>query len=165
MIEVKNVVKTFDGFAALDGASIAVPDGGVYGLVGPNGAGKSTIIRHLTGICRPDSGEVLVDGAPVYENPPYSPATTEETSSDAEIHSHLNKHKKNNKIKLTLLFITSKFKIIYNANLLKNFGFFIIFATGISLLLLNEYLPASVITSQSRRLIPAARLIPTTESR
>ncbi|MBD5162690.1 MAG: ABC transporter ATP-binding protein [Oscillibacter sp.] len=69
MIEVKNAVKTFDGFAALDGASITVPDGGVYGLVGPNGAGKSTIIRHLTGIYRPDSGAVLVDGAPVYENP------------------------------------------------------------------------------------------------
>ncbi|MDE7262724.1 MAG: ABC transporter ATP-binding protein [Oscillospiraceae bacterium] len=69
MIEVKNVVKTFDGFAALDGASITVPDGGVYGLVGPNGAGKSTIIRHLTGIYRPDSGSVLVEGQPVYENP------------------------------------------------------------------------------------------------
>ena len=69
MIEVKNVVKTFDGFAALDGASITVPDGGVYGLVGPNGAGKSTIIRHLTGIYAPDSGEVLVEGEPVYENP------------------------------------------------------------------------------------------------
>ena len=69
MIEVENVVKTFDGFAALDGASITVPDGGVYGLVGPNGAGKSTIIRHLTGIYRPDSGEILVEGRPVYENP------------------------------------------------------------------------------------------------
>ena len=69
MIEVKNAVKTFDGFAALDGANITVPDGGVYGLVGPNGAGKSTIIRHLTGIYRPDSGEILVEGAPVYENP------------------------------------------------------------------------------------------------
>ena len=69
MIEVKNAVKTFDGFAALDGASITVPDGGVYGLVGPNGAGKSTIIRHLTGIYRPDSGDVLVEGEPVYENP------------------------------------------------------------------------------------------------
>ena len=55
MIEVKNVVKTFDGFAALDGASIAVPDGGVYGLVGPNGAGKATIMRHRTRICRPAS--------------------------------------------------------------------------------------------------------------
>ena len=69
MIEVKNAVKTFDGFAALDGANITVPDGGVYGLVGPNGAGKSTIIRHLTGIYRPDSGEILVEGRPVYENP------------------------------------------------------------------------------------------------
>ena len=69
MIEVKNLVKTFDGFRALSGASITVPDGGVYGLVGPNGAGKSTIIRHITGIYRGDSGEVLVDGAPVYENP------------------------------------------------------------------------------------------------
>ena len=69
MIEVKSVVKTFDGFTALDGADITVPVGGVYGLVGPNGAGKSTIIRHLTGIYRPDSGQVLVDGAPVYENP------------------------------------------------------------------------------------------------
>ena len=69
MIEVKNLVKTFDGFRALDGASITVPDGGVYGLVGPNGAGKSTIIRHITGIYRADSGEVLVDGASVYENP------------------------------------------------------------------------------------------------
>jgi len=69
MIEVKKLVKTFDGFRALDGASITVPDGGVYGLVGPNGAGKSTIIRHITGIYRGDSGEVLVDGAPVYENP------------------------------------------------------------------------------------------------
>ncbi len=69
MIEVKNVIKTFDGFTALDGASITAPDGGVYGLVGPNGAGKSTVIRHITGIYRPDSGEVLVEGRPVYENP------------------------------------------------------------------------------------------------
>ena len=69
MIEVKNVVKTFDGFRALDGTDITVPDGGVYGLVGPNGAGKSTVIRHLTGIYRPDSGQVLVDGEPIYENP------------------------------------------------------------------------------------------------
>ena len=69
MIEVKNLTKTFEGFKALDGASITVPDGGVYGLVGPNGAGKSTIIRHITGIYRGDSGEVLVDGENIYENP------------------------------------------------------------------------------------------------
>ena len=45
MLEAKNVVKTFDGFRALDGVSMTVPQGAVYGLVGPNGAGKSTIIR------------------------------------------------------------------------------------------------------------------------
>ena len=68
MIEVKNVVKSFDGFRALDGLTMTVPQGAVYGLVGPNGAGKSTIIRHLAGIYRQDSGDVLVDGQPVYEN-------------------------------------------------------------------------------------------------
>ncbi len=69
MIEVRDLVKSFEGFRALDGLSLTVPTGAVYGLVGPNGAGKSTLIRHLTGIYRPDSGTVTVDGEPVYENP------------------------------------------------------------------------------------------------
>ncbi len=69
MLEAKNVVKTFDGFRALDSLNMTVPKGAVYGLVGPNGAGKSTIIRHLAGIYRQDSGEVLLDGQPIYENP------------------------------------------------------------------------------------------------
>ena len=68
MIQVSEVVKTFDGFRALDGLSMHVPKGSVYGLVGPNGAGKSTIIRHLTGVYRQDSGQILVDGAPIFEN-------------------------------------------------------------------------------------------------
>lgn len=69
MLEAKNVVKTFDGFRALDGATLTAPAGAVYGLVGPNGAGKSTLIRHLTGVYHPDSGELLLGGEPVYENP------------------------------------------------------------------------------------------------
>ncbi len=69
MIQVNNVVKTFDGFRALDGLSMTVEKGSIYGLVGPNGAGKSTILRHIMGIYRPDSGSVSVDGQPVYENP------------------------------------------------------------------------------------------------
>lgn len=69
MIKVNNVVKTFDGFRALDGLTMTVEPGSIYGLVGPNGAGKSTILRHITGIYRPDSGSVMVDGQPVYENP------------------------------------------------------------------------------------------------
>ncbi len=68
MIEVKNAVKRFDGFAALDGATLSVPAGSVYGLVGPNGAGKSTLIRHLTGIYRQDGGSVSIGGEPVWEN-------------------------------------------------------------------------------------------------
>ncbi len=69
MIEVKNVVKSFDGFHALDGLTMTVPRGAIYGLVGPNGAGKSTILRHLTGAYRQDSGDILLEGAPIYENP------------------------------------------------------------------------------------------------
>ena len=68
MIEVKNLVKTFDGFTALDSATLTVPKGAVYGLVGPNGAGKSTLLRHITGVYKQDSGQVTVCGIPVYEN-------------------------------------------------------------------------------------------------
>ena len=68
MIEVKNLVKTFDGFTALDSATLTVPKGAVYGLVGPNGAGKSTLLRHITGVYKQDSGQVTVCGVPVYEN-------------------------------------------------------------------------------------------------
>ena len=69
MIEARNVVKAFDGFRALDGLTMTVPRGSIYGLVGPNGAGKSTLLRHVTGIYRQDSGSVLLEGNPIYENP------------------------------------------------------------------------------------------------
>ena len=68
MIEVRGLKKTFDGFAALDGADLSVPRGAVYGLVGPNGAGKTTLLRHLTGVYHQDSGSVTFDGQPVWEN-------------------------------------------------------------------------------------------------
>ena len=69
MLEMKNVTKTFGSFKALDNLTMTVPKGTVYGLVGPNGAGKSTAIRHLTGVYRPDCGEITMEGAPIYENP------------------------------------------------------------------------------------------------
>ena len=69
MIQINDVVKSFDGFRALDGLTMKVEEGSIYGLVGPNGAGKSTILRHIMGIYRPDSGSILVHGQPVYENP------------------------------------------------------------------------------------------------
>jgi len=68
MLKMENVIKTFGGFKALDDLSMTVPKGAVYGLVGPNGAGKSTAIRLLTGVYRPDSGAITMEGAPVYEN-------------------------------------------------------------------------------------------------
>ena len=68
MLEMKNVVKTFGTFRALDELSLTVPKGAVYGLVGPNGAGKSTAIRHMTGIYRSDSGSVMLEGQPIFEN-------------------------------------------------------------------------------------------------
>ena len=68
MIEVSNVTKTFGDFVALDQLNMHVERGAIYGLVGPNGAGKSTIIRHLCGVYKQDSGNVLIDGQPVYEN-------------------------------------------------------------------------------------------------
>lgn len=69
MVEIKNLVKEFDGFRALDGADMSVKKGVIYGLVGPNGAGKSTLLRHLTGIYRQNEGTVKIEGEDVYENP------------------------------------------------------------------------------------------------
>ena len=70
MLEMKNVVKTFGPFRALDELTLTVPKGAIYSLVGPNGAGKTTAIRHLTGVYRPDSGTVTLDGMPIDENLP-----------------------------------------------------------------------------------------------
>ena len=68
MIQVTGLYKAFDKFQALNGVDMHVGKGEIYGLVGPNGAGKSTLIRHLTGVYRPDAGEVLIEGQKVYEN-------------------------------------------------------------------------------------------------
>ena len=69
MLDLQNVTKSFGSVKALDDLTMSVPKGAVYGLVGPNGAGKSTAIRCLLGVYRPDSGAVMLDGAPVFENP------------------------------------------------------------------------------------------------
>lgn len=68
MIQVNHLKKSFDGFVALNGVDMHVGKGEIYGLVGPNGAGKTSLIRHMTGVYRPDEGNVLIDGEPVYEN-------------------------------------------------------------------------------------------------
>ena len=69
MLKMQDVTKTFGDFTALSNLSMHVPKGAVYGLVGPNGAGKSTAIRLLTGVYRPDSGEITLADEKIYENP------------------------------------------------------------------------------------------------
>ena len=70
MIEFRSVTKRFGGFEALSGLDLRVPQGAVYGLIGPNGAGKTTTVRCLTGMLRPEEGEILISEEPVYENEP-----------------------------------------------------------------------------------------------
>ena len=69
MLKLENVTKTFGGFKALEDLNMNVPKGAVYGLVGPNGAGKTTAIRLITGVYRPDSGSITMEGIGIYENP------------------------------------------------------------------------------------------------
>ena len=68
-IEVRNIVKKFDDFTAVDGISFAVDQGEIFGLLGPNGAGKSTLIRMLTTLIPPTSGTAYVDGIDVTADP------------------------------------------------------------------------------------------------
>ncbi len=60
VIETRNLTKTYGSVRALDGLSLSIPRGGVYGVLGPNGAGKSTLFRILLGLIRPTDGEATV---------------------------------------------------------------------------------------------------------
>jgi ABC-2 type transport system ATP-binding protein len=62
ILEVKNVVKQYGDYTALNAVSLQVPKGSIYGLLGPNGAGKTSLIRIINQITMPDSGEILLDG-------------------------------------------------------------------------------------------------------
>lgn len=62
-IEARGLVKRFDGFTAVDGVDLFVPQGEIYGILGPNGAGKTTTLRMLQGIIDPDSGTRRILGA------------------------------------------------------------------------------------------------------
>ncbi len=63
-IEARNIVKRFDGEAAVDGIDLAIKRGSIFGILGPNGAGKTTTLRMLLGIIDPDEGERFLLGSP-----------------------------------------------------------------------------------------------------
>jgi len=62
ILEVNNVVKRYGDYVALNGVSLSIPKGSIYGLLGPNGAGKTSLIRIINQITLPDSGEIILDG-------------------------------------------------------------------------------------------------------
>jgi ABC-2 type transport system ATP-binding protein len=69
IIETKDLVKKYGKFTAVNGLSLVVPAGSIYGFVGPNGAGKTTTMRMLTTLTRPTSGEAWVGGHSVSAEP------------------------------------------------------------------------------------------------
>jgi len=69
MIEIKDVTKYYGRTKAVDQVSFEIQDGAVFGLLGTNGAGKSTLLRVMSGILKPEQGDVIIDGESVFENP------------------------------------------------------------------------------------------------
>lgn len=63
ILEVKNVVKQYGDYTALNSVSLNVPEGSIYGLLGPNGAGKTSLIRIINQITLPDAGEIILNGS------------------------------------------------------------------------------------------------------
>ncbi|MDR5658438.1 ABC transporter ATP-binding protein [Serpentinicella sp. ANB-PHB4] len=68
MISVRNLTKKYEGFEAIDSVDLSVKKGSIYGLLGSNGAGKTTLLKTLVGLYKPNTGEVLIDEQPVFEN-------------------------------------------------------------------------------------------------
>lgn len=65
LLEVRNVVKSFGGLRALQDVSLSVPKGEIRAVIGPNGAGKSTLFNVMTGLLKPDAGDVVFEGEPI----------------------------------------------------------------------------------------------------
>ena len=71
LLEIRNVGHRFGGLAALSGVSFEVLPGRIKSVIGPNGAGKTTLFNIISGLIRPDSGELRFDGTPITGWPPY----------------------------------------------------------------------------------------------
>ncbi|MFU8947165.1 ATP-binding cassette domain-containing protein [Mycetocola zhadangensis] len=69
VLSIRNLSRSFGDTIAVDGIDLDVREGSFYGIVGPNGAGKTTTLSMITGLLRPDSGNITVHGVDVWENP------------------------------------------------------------------------------------------------
>ncbi|MBR0411403.1 MAG: ABC transporter ATP-binding protein [Eubacterium sp.] len=69
MINIKNVSKSFEDIKAVKDTSLTIEDGRVFGLLGTNGAGKSTLLRMMSGVIRPDEGEIYIDDEFIWDRP------------------------------------------------------------------------------------------------
>lgn len=69
MLELKQLVKRYGSFTAVDHLSLTIPDGSIYGFVGPNGAGKTTTMRMMAGLLRATEGSILLGDVDMTKNP------------------------------------------------------------------------------------------------
>lgn len=69
IVNIRRLTRQFGNKTALDNVSLAVPRGGVFGLIGGNGAGKTTLIKHILGMLKPQTGSVQVFGLDPVQNP------------------------------------------------------------------------------------------------
>lgn len=68
VLSIRNLTKVYGDYKAVNDVSLEIPRGSIFGLLGPNGAGKTSLIRMITNITRPDSGEILFEGKKLSEN-------------------------------------------------------------------------------------------------
>ena len=69
MINLNNLTKLYRGFRAVDNLNLQIGKGMVFGFLGPNGAGKTTTIKMMAGVLKPSSGQIIIDGVDIAEDP------------------------------------------------------------------------------------------------
>jgi len=72
ILDIQDLTMLFGGLRAVSDFTMAVPEGGLYGLIGPNGAGKTTVFNMVTGIYQPTEGSILLDGVELGCLPPHA---------------------------------------------------------------------------------------------
>ncbi|MBQ8942008.1 MAG: ABC transporter ATP-binding protein [Firmicutes bacterium] len=71
MIQIENLTKFYGRFKAVDGLTLEIPDGSVFGFVGPNGAGKTTTMKIMSGLLAASGGRITIDGMDIIEHPEF----------------------------------------------------------------------------------------------